>query len=106
MILGMRLHALWLAAAALLAVCAPAKAEGPTDQSRQVLVMLRMPPEHYRPGSAYAGSYGSAVTQGMAGFKRYITPAQAEDLRAYLISEAKGTPPPAAPAAPTGGGKK
>jgi len=64
MILGMRLHALWLAAAALLAVCAPAKAEGPTDQSRQVLVMLRMPPEHYRPGSAYTGSYGSAVTQG------------------------------------------
>ena len=64
MILGMRLHALWLAAAALLAVCAPAKAEGPTDQTRQVLVMLRMPPEHYRPGSAYTGSYGSAVTQG------------------------------------------
>jgi len=49
---------------------------------------------------------GAKGAQGMAGFRRYITPAQAEDLRAYLISEAKGTPPAAAPAAPTGGGKK
>jgi quinohemoprotein ethanol dehydrogenase len=50
---------------------------------------------------------GAKGAQGMAGFKRYITPAQAEDLRAYLISEAKGTPPAAAGAAPaSGGGKK
>jgi quinohemoprotein ethanol dehydrogenase len=48
---------------------------------------------------------GAKGAQGMAGFKRYMTPAQAEDLRAYLISEAKGTPPAATPTAATGAGK-
>ena len=62
--LALRLCALWLAAMAPVAVAMPTQALGATDQGRQILVMLRMPPEHYRPGSAYSGSYGSAVAQG------------------------------------------
>jgi len=61
--LALRLCALWLAAMAPVAVAMPTQALGATDQGRQILVMLRMPPEHYRPGSAYSGSYGSAVAQ-------------------------------------------
>jgi hypothetical protein len=62
--LALRLCALWLAAMAPVAEAMPTQALGATDQGRQILVMLRMPPEHYRPGSAYSGSYGSAVAQG------------------------------------------
>lgn len=29
---------------------------------RRILVMLRLPPEHYRPGSDYGGGYGDAAT--------------------------------------------
>jgi len=55
---------LCLAVLALLAPLAPSQAvEGP-DTGRQILVMLKMPPDHYRPGSAYSGSYGAASTQG------------------------------------------
>lgn len=57
------LSALWLMAMALLWLAPPARAQEAADRSRQILVMLRMPPDHYRPGSAYAGSYGSAATQ-------------------------------------------
>ena len=57
------LCALWLLAMALLPLRAAAQVPETQDQSRQILVMLRMPPDHYRPGSAYSGSYGSATTQ-------------------------------------------
>jgi hypothetical protein len=57
------LWALWLLAMALLPLRAAAQAPETQDQSRQILVMLRMPPDHYRPGAAYSGSYGSAITQ-------------------------------------------
>jgi hypothetical protein len=57
------LCALWLAITAMLWLAAPATAQDATAESRQILVMLRMPPDHYRPGSAYSGSYGSATTQ-------------------------------------------
>lgn len=60
---GKGLCALWLAIAALLCLAAPAPAQDATAESRQILVMLRMAPDHYRPGSAYSGSYGSATTQ-------------------------------------------
>ena len=30
------------------------------QSQRQVLVMLRMPPPHYRPGGSYGGDYGNA----------------------------------------------
>jgi quinohemoprotein ethanol dehydrogenase len=49
---------------------------------------------------------GVKGAQGMAGFKRFITPVQAEDLRAYLISEARGAAPKVAGAVATGSGKK
>jgi len=55
------LLALWIAA---LALPTPAVAADGPDTSRQILVMLKMPPDHYRPGSAYSGSYGAASTQG------------------------------------------
>lgn len=54
----------WLAALAVLAPVAPTLAADGPDTSRQILVMLKMPPDHYRPGSAYSGSYGAASTQG------------------------------------------
>ena len=58
------LLALWLAAMALVSPAAPAQAADSADAARRILVMLKMPPNHYRPGSAYSGSYGAASTQG------------------------------------------
>ena len=55
------LLALWLA---MLGSAAPALAADDADTGRQILVMLKMPPDHYRPGAAYSGSYGAASTQG------------------------------------------
>jgi hypothetical protein len=51
----------WLLAAALVASCAPALAEGPPSSvdrlpSRQILVMLKAAPEHFRVGAAYAAT--------------------------------------------------
>jgi len=43
-----------------LAVCAPTYAQAPTPNDvaqRQVLVMLRLPPQHFRPDGAYGGGY-------------------------------------------------
>lgn len=51
---------LWLTATTL---PSPAQAADSVDSNRRILVMLKMPPDHYRPGSAYAGSYGAASTQ-------------------------------------------
>jgi subtilisin family serine protease len=52
------LAALWPAAAS----AKEAGAAAPAD--RQILVMLRIPPSHYRPTGDYAGGYGDAVSQG------------------------------------------
>jgi hypothetical protein len=52
-----------LAALACLTPPAPTRAQGIADQSRQILVMVRMAPDHYRPGAAYSGAYGSAASQ-------------------------------------------
>jgi subtilisin family serine protease len=59
-----RLLAAWIAAAAL-ALCAPAWGQGsPTvAPDRQILVMVRHPPEHFRPNAAYGGTYGDALAQ-------------------------------------------
>jgi hypothetical protein len=48
---------------AALAVVTPGHAqERPAiDADRQILVMLKMAPPHYRPGANYGGSYGDAV---------------------------------------------
>jgi subtilisin family serine protease len=48
-----------LLAAALLALCsAPLAAQGRPGPDRQILVMVRHPPDHYRPSGAYGGGYG------------------------------------------------
>ncbi|WP_411288589.1 PQQ-dependent dehydrogenase, methanol/ethanol family [Phenylobacterium sp.] len=45
---------------------------------------------------------GTSASRGMASFARFVTPKEAEDLRAYVISEAKGAALPAV--APAKGG--
>jgi Subtilase family len=50
--------ALWLAAAG----CASAvSAAEPPDPGHQILVMFQMTPQHFRPGTSYAGAYGDVV---------------------------------------------
>lgn len=58
-----RLAALWLGAMIFLFGAAPSAAQQASDPVRQILVMVRMAPDHYRPGAAYAGAYGSAASQ-------------------------------------------
>lgn len=53
--------ALWLAAAGA-AWAQPAAAAG-DDAERQVLVLLRLPAEHFRAGQAYGGGYGDGAAQ-------------------------------------------
>jgi quinohemoprotein ethanol dehydrogenase len=43
---------------------------------------------------------GALKDRGMASFSRFLTPADAEDIRAYVLSEAKAGASAAAPAAP------
>lgn len=65
----------YLLAALLIAVAgadraSPATVQNPAEQldSRQILVMLEMPPAHYRPNSGYGGDYGD--TAGLAARRR------------------------------------
>nr|WP_243415131.1 S8 family serine peptidase [Altererythrobacter segetis] len=53
---------LTLAAPAVLGASLPAAASS-SDEERQILVMLKMPPAHYRPNSSYSGDYGDAAGQ-------------------------------------------
>jgi hypothetical protein len=58
------LAALVLALGALTSAAASATAPGPTpDPRRQVLVLVRLPPPHYRPGGGYGGGYGDAMAR-------------------------------------------
>jgi len=62
--LGVGLAA-WLAAAGL--ACAADGAPTPAsaaDPARQVLVLLRLPPEHFRPGADYGGGYTDGPSRG------------------------------------------
>ena len=55
---------LWLALAAFSArpsVAAPVAAGG--DPNREVLVLLRLTPEHFRPGTDYSDSYDDAMAR-------------------------------------------
>lgn len=54
------------------------------DPARQVLVMLQLPPAHYRPDSSYAGSYGDGV--GLQGRTR-LAQALAREHALALVSE-------------------
>ena len=42
----------------------PSSAEAVSDPSHQVLVMLRLPAEHYSPAAGYGGSYGGGDARG------------------------------------------
>ena len=55
--------AVWLAIAGLAFASAAANPVEPaaSDVRHQVLVMLRLPPEHARPGADYGGSYGDGM---------------------------------------------
>lgn len=54
-----------LAVIAALAVTFPAYAQGSASvpPERQVLVMVRHPPEHFQPGGSYGGAYGDQLAQ-------------------------------------------
>jgi subtilisin family serine protease len=54
-----------LTALAALALCAPAFAQGsPTiAPDRQILVMVRHPPDHFQPSGGYGGAYGSDLAR-------------------------------------------
>jgi len=58
---------LLLAAPAVTGAAAPPfKSSGVTrsaDESRQILVMVKMPPPHYRPNSGYGGNYGDLASR-------------------------------------------
>ena len=57
------LHRIVLALAALFAGATLAHAQpadAGSEQGRQVLVMLRLPPDHFRPNTDYGGGYGDA----------------------------------------------
>ncbi len=59
---------LLLGLAMVSAAVAPARADPPgaivpSAESRQVLVMLRLPPSHFRPTASYADSYGDGAGQ-------------------------------------------
>ncbi|HEX6660662.1 MAG TPA: S8 family serine peptidase [Sphingomicrobium sp.] len=59
-------HALaWGAALATIAMASPAAAieSSPSAPERQILVMVRHPPDHFRPNSAYSGSYGDDLAR-------------------------------------------
>lgn len=51
-----------LAAPAAIGATLPVAASA-NDEERQILVMLKMPPAHYRPNSSYSGDYGDAAGQ-------------------------------------------
>ena len=40
----------------------PASAAAVQDSGREILVMLRIPPDHYRPNASYGGDYGDQFT--------------------------------------------
>jgi subtilisin family serine protease len=56
-----RLLGLLLVLFAAVIVSGPAKAETSVSPDRQILVMVRQPPDHYRPNADYTGSYGDRM---------------------------------------------
>jgi hypothetical protein len=52
---------IWLGAAAAGMAAQPAEAP---DTARQIMVMLRLPAEHFRTGASYSGAYGDGIGHG------------------------------------------
>src|SRR4051812_37474084 len=64
--MGAARRALLLAAPAWLAAFRPAEAKPPSPPARpeqQVLILLRLPPTHFRPNANYSDSYGDGASQ-------------------------------------------
>ncbi|MFL5298610.1 MAG: S8 family peptidase [Phenylobacterium sp.] len=88
----MRLRAALAAAGLWLLACAPSSVAAQPAPSRpveatassQVLVMLRLAPEHFRPGAGYAGAYGDGA--GLAA-RRRIAERLAHEHGLALVSE-------------------
>ena len=40
----------------------PPTADAVQSEAREILVMLRIPPDHYRPNASYGGDYGDPFT--------------------------------------------
>ncbi len=56
------LLALWLCALVVFpALAGDAASAAPADPRAQILVLLQMPPQHFHPGSDYAGDYGAGA---------------------------------------------
>ena len=55
----------WCAAFAAITIASPAAADQspPSAPERQILVMVRHPPDHFRPNSAYSGGYGDELAR-------------------------------------------
>ena len=49
--------------AASIPFVSPADAKTSANEERQILVMLKMPPPHYRPNSGYSGNYGDLASR-------------------------------------------
>lgn len=58
-----RLLAPLLALTATLTLSSAAPAQSPAVPGREILVMVRHPPDHFRPGGNYGGGYGDALAQ-------------------------------------------
>lgn len=76
------LQALCLAAALFAAAPAQAKEVSASVEDRQILVMLKMAPPHFRPNAAYGGSYGDAMS---AAARRRIARGIARDNRLGIV---------------------
>lgn len=61
-----------------------AAAPAPADPSRQVLVMLHLPPAHFRPGESYGGNYSDRQGHGA---RRRVAAEIARDFGLTLVSD-------------------
>lgn len=78
-----RLLALGVFAWSALAAAAPPADAPAADAPQQVLVLVRVPPPHYRPDGSYAGGYGDAATRA-AGRRAAASLARSYGLRVGL----------------------
>ena len=77
--------ALWLASAGLARAATPdIHSRAPPDSRRQVLVLMRLPPDHFRPNADSGGSYGDGLGRGA---RRRIAVRLAHDHGLTLVSD-------------------
>ena len=82
-----RLLALTLAAFAAISVAPAGASESPSaSPDRQILVMVRHPPDHYRANGAYGGSYGDELARNGLYARLYETQFATERERALKLA--------------------